>query len=400
MVALTFGYVYADNFTNKAVDVKLNFNKTIDSTIVVELDIPKAITSFSLSGTCKLSNDERALFRAVLIDQDDNEYLVSEFIGYLQDSKNINFKENCIETMELGKVQPKQLKLIIANARVHITSIEYSTSMNSSTKSAAKNAKQEQKKYFAGKYNKHNQQKNYYWVASDSAKLANLTYAQKKKMFGNNSDYFQTDGLEYYDGGFFVVSNTAETLSRALPTNSNYVNDFTWQRRHGKNWNSPVKSQIDPVVSSGSGNGGCWAFSPIAVAEAFVNLYYNQKIDLDLSEQQIISCSNAGNNVTGGSPTNAARYIANNGVMNESCFPFSNTDESCSNKCSSPDLIFRPQSCITKTLNSEDSIKHYLIHYGPLVSSIYNTFYSHAMALVGYGTIKEGDPICLTKWHL
>ena len=113
MVALTFGYVYADNFTNKAVDVKLNFNKTIDSTIVVELDIPKAITSFSLSGTCKLSNDERALFRAVLVDQNDNEYLVSEFIGYLQDSKNINFKENCIETMELGKVQPKQLKLII-----------------------------------------------------------------------------------------------------------------------------------------------------------------------------------------------------------------------------------------------------------------------------------------------
>ena len=152
MVALTFGYVYADNFTNKAVDVKLNFNKTIDSTIVVNLDIPKAITSFSLSGTCKLSDAERALFRAVLIDQDDNEYLVSEFIGYLQDSKNINFKENCIETIELGKVQPKQLKLIIANARVHITSIEYSTSMNSSTKSAAKNAKQEQKKYFAGKY--------------------------------------------------------------------------------------------------------------------------------------------------------------------------------------------------------------------------------------------------------
>ena len=38
MVALTFGYVYADNFTNKAVDVKLNFNKTIDSTIIVDLN--------------------------------------------------------------------------------------------------------------------------------------------------------------------------------------------------------------------------------------------------------------------------------------------------------------------------------------------------------------------------
>ena len=389
MVALTFNIVYADNFTNKVIDVKLNFNKTIDSTIIVDLNIPKTITSFSLSGTCKLSNNNRSLFRAVLVDQDNNEYLVSEFVGYLENNKNVNFKENCIETIELDKVQAKHLKLIIANAKAHITTIEYSTSMNSAIKIQAQKAKNEQKKQFVAAYNKHNQQKNYQWIASDTSKLANLSYSEKKRIFGNNSDYFQTDGLEYYTGGFFVVSNDAQTLSRALPTISNYVNNFTWQRRHGKNWNTPVKSQIEPTVANG--NGGCWAFSPIAVAESFVNLYYNQKIDLDLSEQQIISCSGSGNNITGGYPHNAARYIVNYGVVNESCFPFSNSDESCSNKCSSPDLIFQPQQCVTKTLNNEDSIKHYLIHKGPLVSSIYNTYYSHAMALVGYGTIKEGD---------
>lgn len=389
ILALTFGYVYADNFTNKVVDVKLNFNKTIDSTIVVNLDIPKTITSFSLSGTCKLSDAERSLFRAVLVDQDDNEYLVSEFIGYLQDSKNINFKENCIETIELDKIKAKQLKLIIFDSKVHITNIEYGTSISSSQKQELKNIKKEQKKYFVKKYNEHNKLKNYYWIASDSSKLANLTYAQKKQIFGNNSDYFQTDGIEYYTSGFFVVSNTAEPLNRSLPTISNYVNNFTWQRRHGRNWNTSVKSQIEPATTNG--NGGCWAFSAVAVAESFANLYYNQKIDLDLSEQQVISCSNQGNNVTGGYSHRAAAYIANNGIINESCFPFSNSDESCSNKCSSPELTFKPQKCITKTLNCEDSIKHYLIHYGPLVSSIYNTFYSHAMALVGYGTIKEGD---------
>lgn len=388
-LAIVFNLAFANNFTNKLIDVKLNFNKTIDSTIVVDLDIAKPITSFSLSGTCKFSDVKRSLFRAVLVDQNDNEYLVSEFIGYLENSTNINFKENCIETIELEKVQPKQLKLIIANSRVHITSIEYSTSMNLTIKNQAKNAKKEQKKYFADKYNKHNQRKNYCWIASDSSQFANLTYAQKKQIFGNNSDYFQTDGIEYYTSGFFVVSATSEPLSRALPTISNYVNNFTWQKRHGKNWNSPIKSQLEPTVTSG--NGGCWAFAPTAVAESFANLYYNQKIDLDLSEQQIISCSNLGNNVTGGQTHSAARYITNTGLINESCFPFSNSDENCSNKCSSPDLVFRPQQCITKTLNCEDSIKHYLIHFGPLVSAIYNNFYSHAMALVGYGTIKEGD---------
>ena len=114
-LAIVFNLAFANNFTNKLIDVKLNFNKTIDSTIVVDLDIAKPITSFSLSGTCKFSDVKRSLFRAVLVDQNDNEYLVSEFIGYLENSKNINFKENCIETIELEKVQPKQLKLIIAN---------------------------------------------------------------------------------------------------------------------------------------------------------------------------------------------------------------------------------------------------------------------------------------------
>lgn len=388
-LAIVFNLAFANNFTNKLIDVKLNFNKTIDSTIVVDLDIAKPITSFSLSGTCKFSDVKRSLFRAVLVDQNDNEYLVSEFIGYLENSKNINFKENCIETIELEKVQPKQLKLIIANSRVHITSIEYSTSMNLTIRNQAKNAKKEQKKYFADKYNKHNQRKSYCWIASDTSQLASLTYAQKKRIFGNNSDYFQTDGIEYYTSGFFVVSAASEPLNRSLPSISNYVNNFTWQRRHGKNWNTPVKSQIEPT--NASGDGGCWAFAATAVTESFANLYYNQKIDLDLSEQQIISCSNQGTNATGGYTHAAAAYISNNGIINESCFPFSNTDEPCTNKCTNPDLIFKPQQCITKTLNCEDSIKHYLIHFGPLVSTIYNTYYSHAMALVGYGTIKEGD---------
>ena len=388
-MSFIFNLAFANNFTNKLIDVKLNFNKSIDSTIIVDLNIQESITSFSLSGRCQLSNNQRSLFRAILIDDNGNEYLVSEFIGYLENNKSIIFKENCIETILLDKIRPKQLKIIILDSKVHISNIEYGTSINSSKRNQLKDVKIEQKKYFVNKYNEHNKKKNYCWIASDSSQLANLTYTQKKQIFGNNSDYFQTDGLEYYDGGFFVISNTAQTLSRALPSISNYVNDFTWQRRHGKNWNTPIKSQIEP--SSTVGNGGCWAFAATAVAESFANLYYNQKIDLDLSEQQVISCSNQGNNVTGGYPHNAAAYISNAGIINESCFPFSNTDEPCTNKCTNPDLIFKPQNCITKRLTCEDSIKHYLIHYGPLVSSIYNSFYSHAMSLVGYGTIKEGD---------
>ncbi|MDP7244266.1 MAG: C1 family peptidase, partial [Flavobacteriales bacterium] len=59
-------------------------------------------------------------------------------------------------------------------------------------------------------------------------------------------------------------------------------NSFDWRNRHGENWNSPVKNQGS--VSS------CTSFGAIAAIEATINLYYNQHLDIDLSEQATLSC--------------------------------------------------------------------------------------------------------------
>lgn len=67
----------ADNFTNKYPSEKLNFNKTTDETVMVDLNFDKPVTSFSISGTCKLDDANRALFRAILIDNTGKEYLVA-----------------------------------------------------------------------------------------------------------------------------------------------------------------------------------------------------------------------------------------------------------------------------------------------------------------------------------
>lgn len=367
----------------------------MNTTVVMDLNIPSKITSLSISGTCKLSDYHRSLFRAVLVDKTGHEYLITEYIGYLESNKNINFKRQCIETILLDKVQADKLKIIISQAQVHINSIEYSTDNDQTAKKQAKLAKKMQHKNLADKYNEHNKIQQMMWLADTLCNSANLSYMEKKIVFGNNNDYFMTDGMEYYSGGFFVVSDSENPLTTKneilKPTLHNYISNFSWANRHGRNWNTPVKSQVKPT--NDHGNGGCWAFAAVAVAESFANLYYNQKIDLDLSEQQVISCSHGGTNAYGGSPRTAANYIVQNGLIDEYCFPFSNSDEQCDNQCVNPDQFFIPKEFSNPIPLIEDSIKHNLIHHGPLLASINNHFYIHAMSLVGYGKITENTTI-------
>ena len=96
-------------------------------------------------------------------------------------------------------------------------------------------------------------------------------------------------------------------------------------RSHGGNWITSVKDQGDC--------GSCWAFATTALLEAVVKIDKNMNQDIDLSEQMLVSCSNAGDCVLGGYEYKAAEYIRQTGIANESCYPYTATDEPC-NPCS------------------------------------------------------------------
>ncbi|MBW2984135.1 S8 family serine peptidase [Candidatus Woesearchaeota archaeon] len=109
---------------------------------------------------------------------------------------------------------------------------------------------------------------------------------------------------------------------------------FDWTNAYGENWVTPAKNQ--------GACAGCWAFAPAAVTESAFNIYNRwPTLDLDLSEQDLISCGygnppvypDAGSCASGGSDNIALFYIRNIGVVDEACFPFSATDEPCGNKC-------------------------------------------------------------------
>lgn len=119
---------------------------------------------------------------------------------------------------------------------------------------------------------------------------------------------------------------------------------------------------------------------------------------MDLSEQQIVSC--APGSCSGGLPINALNYIVSNGIVNENCFKYTQTNSNCDSVCSIPyERIFISNTeAISPQIyaNPLDTLKNKIIKKGILAGVVWG--WGHAMSLVGYGAIKEGDtvfmPIC------
>jgi C1A family cysteine protease len=158
---------------------------------------------------------------------------------------------------------------------------------------------------------------------------------------------------------------------------------FDWRNAYGENWVTSSKNQ--------GGCASCWAFAAVGVAEAALNIYNKWPgLDLDLSEQDLVSCGHddsalpdAGNCITGGSDNKALYYIKNTGVVDETCFPYSATDEPCSNICTDGKQ-YHIQDKFTvidgggEAVDKEAAIKA-LLDYGPSTAWIraYTDLYSY-----------------------
>lgn len=100
---------------------------------------------------------------------------------------------------------------------------------------------------------------------------------------------------------------------------------FDWRDNNG-NWVTPVRNQ--------GGCGSCWDFSAVAQVESWWQIY-NNKIGsgVDLSEQFVLSCGQAGS-CAGGGVDQALTFFQNSGVPPETCFPYQADDSlPCSEAC-------------------------------------------------------------------
>jgi C1A family cysteine protease len=123
---------------------------------------------------------------------------------------------------------------------------------------------------------------------------------------------------------------------------------FDWRNWKGKNWMTTVKSQAMC--------GSCWAFGTIGAIEARYNIEKGTPVNLDLSEQNLVSdCGHKGS-CFGGFAGHAYNFTQKKGIVTETCFPYQS--QHCLYKntrgIGGPEYICN-KTCKHKTKNSKDA---------------------------------------------
>ncbi len=340
------------------------------------------VTGFAVDAEIKLFNYD-SYVRLILVDEDsDMEYLV--FDAYYP--KNMidtmfYYRQYSYETVSLYNITSSLLKIEVRNAACEIDNIYYSDKYNAKTPKQFYEDrllnKTIQDSTIIESINQRLKQENKIWIAGNTS-LLQMPYDERKSMLpkNENDEIPNLQGLEYYIGGVFDL----QPYNFNNREQSSYVDDFDWRNRHGQDWTTVVKNQSTCT--------SCWAFAPISAAENVINLYFNQHIDYDLSEQEVLSCSNAGGCQNGGYMPTAINYIASHGVVLEDCFPYVNSKVPCNNICSSPieNVMF---SNYTNINSGMDSIKQTIINNGSICIRVANLW--HYMAVCGFKLLKVGD---------
>jgi C1A family cysteine protease len=175
---------------------------------------------------------------------------------------------------------------------------------------------------------------------------------------------------------------------------------YDWRQADGTsaaNYVTPVKNQ---------GNcGSCWAFATTAALESQVLLSNNTPgVDLNLSEQTLVSCGNAGN-CGGGYPSAASDYLRDLGLPVESCYSYTATNGTCASACAdwtNSSFHIAGWHYATTYAPTVDSLKSALATYGPLSTTmdVYSDFfyYTSGVYIQTSGTYQGGHAILIVGY--
>ncbi|MEM3405791.1 MAG: C1 family peptidase [Candidatus Pacearchaeota archaeon] len=205
---------------------------------------------------------------------------------------------------------------ILIEAKTTRNKINYLTSINNLIKNKNYFIDYEklQYNYELAEIQKKIKEKNLSWQAGET-EVSKLPKEQRKKLLSGIIEVKDIEKSEEEQINNFDL----KYYENSLPSS------FDWRNKDGVNWMTPVKNQFLC--------GSCWAFADVGVIEAAFNIYQNNPdLDLDLSEQDVISCSGYGS-CGGGTAGGGLLYAINTGIVNETCFPYTATNNNCSNKC-------------------------------------------------------------------
>lgn len=245
----------------------------------------------------------------------------------------------------------------------------------------------------------------------------------------NENEFNQKKTFTYTLGGFredqhkipekkFRTDNEISNNHLRHNGEDNLPNSWDWRNVNGFDWTTSIKNQRSC--------GSCWAFAALGALESMINIEENNSIlDLDLSEQYLLSCLSEAGSCNGGWVSKAFEMIKseskegnyNNGIITEQCMPYESDDTiPCSLKCSDwmnhlfpivdYGIVYNP---------SIEEVKNMIIKNGPVAAymDVYYDFYlydhgiyshtdgsyqgGHAIVIVGYND-SLNCWICKNSW--
>jgi hypothetical protein len=187
-------------------------------------------------------------------------------------------------------------------------------------------------------------------------------------------------------------------VSNWKPTVIDTPDYFNWMDYEGKDWTTQAKDQ-NPC-------GGCWLFAAVGALESILNVREGKAdLDVDLSEQYVLSCLPRAGNCIGGEPYPAFYYIMSNkssgnncnGIIPESCFPYKGIDaEGCDAYGCNHDPVLCDEKCENwedylipisdwgiwypdGSSENRDAIKTQIMQQGPVTSALMVTYFAHGV---------------------
>lgn len=186
------------------------------------------------------------------------------------------------------------------------------------------------------------------------------------------------------------------------PTVSAVPSAFDWRNVGEQSFVTPVRSQ--------GGCGSCWAFASTAALESSALRSNNTPgVNLNLSEQVLVSCGSSGGadagSCGGGYIEYASDYIRNTGLPLETCYPYTATDGSCGSACStyqSSTYQIVSWAYVTTTSPTVSTIRTALLNYGPLVTTmeVYSDFDAYVSGIYTHtsGTDRGGHAVLIVGY--
>jgi C1A family cysteine protease len=225
-------------------------------------------------------------------------------------------------------------------------------------------------------------------------------------VFKNNIWNLSKKKNPYYKSGVTKYSDwTAEELKSlgglkpGFATRLAPATNFTSKRQtppSSYDWRD--YSKVTSVKDQGN-CGSCYAFTAAAAVESMVLI--DSSTTYDLSEQQIIDCSDGYQNdgCNGGFPWEAVNYYRDDGAQSESSYPYIESDGiSCG--YDSNDVVVTPTGYNVVT-NSESSLQMAVWTIGPIMIAIESTglaYYTSDVFDCGSGPFAPDHTVLIIGW--